>query len=356
MGYGSWSAMSYSAASATRAAAGIDDMHYNDDYSKGKVTGVSPVLDPTSKAGPTSPFAGTVMREVAISTEHPNPTPVAIVLDVTGSNYNSARIIHAKLPQLLGALQRIGGIEDPQIMMCFVGDAYCDRIPLQVGHFESDNKIDEMLENAVLEGGGSPGRIEVHESYELAAYFLAYHTSLETVEKQGRKGYVFFIADEKNYEQVTNDYGSYSSYHRGGAGHTLDSLIGDRIEADIPTTTVYTKLHEQYNVFHIMPPHSYSPAEIQPDWRKYLEIPERSVVLDQADVICEFIAGIMAMAEGGLELDEVGSALTDSGFDPVAVAAAGVALAKVGGGDSGGTVAKTEGSLGLDTDKGTDRI
>ena len=41
---------------------------------------VNELLDPSVKAGPTSPFAGKVMREVTISDEHPNPTPIAIVL------------------------------------------------------------------------------------------------------------------------------------------------------------------------------------------------------------------------------------------------------------------------------------
>ncbi len=286
------------------------------------------------------------MREVTISTEHPNPTPVVIVLDVTGSNIRSARVIHAKLPQLLGALQRIGGIEDPQIMMVFVGDAYCDDIPLQVGQFESDNKIDEMIENAILEGGGSPGLTECHESYELAAYFLWKHTHLETVEKQGRLGYVFFLADEKNYDKVTNDYAGYGRFR--SVTHTLDSLMGDVLEQDIPTTTVYKGLHEQYNVFHILPPHSYEAKVIQPDWRKYLQIAERSVVLDDADVVCEFIAGIMAMAEGGLDEDEVVDALTSAGFDPAAVASASKTLSKVGGGGGGGgAVAKVDGTLDL---------
>jgi len=348
MGSGTWSSVSYTAASTARADAGIDDMHYDADYRAGKVTTVSPVLDPKVKAGTASPFAGTVMREVAITTEHPNPTPIVIALDVTGSNYRGARIVHAKLPQLLGVLQRIGGIEDPQIMLMFIGDATCDEIPLQVGQFESDNKIDEMIENAILEGGGGGSS---QESYELGAYFLAYHTKLETVDTQGRKGYVFFIADETNYPELVNDF-------RGYRGHTLESLIGDKLEKAIPTADIYAKLQEQYNVFHLHPASShYKAKDHQPHWRKLLENPEHSVVLEDDSAVCEFVAGLLAMAEGGLELDEVQDALTDSGFDPVAVAAAGAALSKVGGGDgSGGTVAKTEGSLGMDSTTGTDRL
>lgn len=349
MGSGTWSSVSYSAAANTRAASGIDDMYYDADYRTGKVTGVSPVLDPKVKAGGASPFAGTVMREVAISTEHPNPTPIVIALDVTGSNIRGARVVHSKLPQLLGVLQRIGGIEDPQIMIMAIGDATCDAIPLQVGQFESDNKIDEMIENMILEGGGGG---QSTESYEIGAYFLGYHTHLETVETQGRKGYVFFIADEMNYPEVNNECnGSYR-------GHTLDSIMGDVLEKPIPTKDVYAKLHEQYNVFHLHPASSsYRAADHQPHWRKLLENPEYSVVLEDDSTVCEFIAGLLAMAEAGMDLDEMAEALEDSGFDKDAIASASAALAKVGAGSGGGPVATTtKGSLGIDSTGGTDRL
>lgn len=354
MGSGTWSSVSYNTTRAAYAASGIDDMHYDADYRAGKTTTVSPVLDPTVKAGTASPFAGTVMREVAISTEHPNPTPVVIALDVTGSNYRGAKVVHEKLPQLLGALQRIGGIEDPQIMIMAIGDATCDAIPLQVGQFESDNKIDEMIENMILEGGGGGQQTE---SYELGAYYLAYHTHLETVEQQGRKGYVFFIADEKNYPQLDNEF-SGGGYWGTSRSHTLESLVGDKLEKPIPTEDIYAKLHEQYNVYHLHPASSsYSATMTQPHWRALLENPEHSVVLADDSAVCEFVAGLLAMAEGGLELDEVADALTDSGFAPGAVAAAGAALAKVGAGSGGGgTVATTDGSLGLDSTGGTDRL
>src|SRR5258708_3529107 len=121
MGGGSWSSVSYLASARTRAAAGIDDFHYDSAIRSGKPAAkVNDLLDPTKTAGGGSPFKGKVMREVCITTEHPNPTPIAIGLDVTGSNYAAAKIVHAKLPQLFGVLQRTGGIEDPQIMPAFI--------------------------------------------------------------------------------------------------------------------------------------------------------------------------------------------------------------------------------------------
>ena len=82
-------------------------------------------------------------------------------------------MLQRKLPQLLGLLLRKGYADDPQIMFGAIGDATCDRAPLQVGQFESDNRMDDDLGRILLEGGGGGQKTE---SYELAMYFMARHT------------------------------------------------------------------------------------------------------------------------------------------------------------------------------------
>ena len=84
------------------------------------------------------------------------------------------RALQAKLPQLLGLLLRKGYAAHPQIMFGAIGDATCDRAPLQVGQFESDNRMDDDLSRILLEGGGGGQKTE---SYELALYFMARHTA-----------------------------------------------------------------------------------------------------------------------------------------------------------------------------------
>ena len=72
---------------------------------------------------------------------------------------------------------------DPQILFGAIGDATCDRAPLQVGQFESDNRMDDDLGRILLEGGGGGQKTE---SYELAMYFMARHTAIDCFEKRGR--------------------------------------------------------------------------------------------------------------------------------------------------------------------------
>lgn len=334
MGGGSWTVGAYNAHVTANAAAGRSTFDYSDSIRSGRVASAAhELLDPTTVAGPTSPFAGRVMREVTISAEHPNPTAIAVVLDVTGSNIRAAEVVHSKLPQLLGVLQRKGYADDPQINFCAIGDAYSDEVPLQVGQFESDNRLDEQLEAMYLESAGGGQR---SETYELAAYYLARHTYLEPFHQQGRKGYAFFIGDEMPYATLRRQFDAGYS-----ARHTLESLTGDRLEADLSTVEIFEELQKQYEVFFLFQAQgNYSQAEILPAWRKLLG--ERALVLDDPNAVCETIAGIVGMIERGYDADEVVADLTAIGADPDSVRAAGKALATV----TGGTAAvKASGTL-----------
>lgn len=341
MGSGAWDPYDYTTRAASKAAAGKSTFDYTDDVRAGRAQGVNALVDPKIVAGPTSPHAGQVMREVMISDEHPNPTAIAVILDVTGSNIAAATTAHSKLPQLHGLLQRKGYAADPQILFGAIGDATCDSVPLQMGQFESDNRMDEQLEAIYLESGGGG---QNHETYELAAYFLARHTYLQPWETQGRKGYVFFIGDELPYDMIRRDYGM----------HTLQSLIGDSLEADVSTEAIFRELLERYEVFFLFQVQgSYMKDQIVPTWAKLLG--ERAMVLDDPSAVCEVIATILGTMEGGYELAEVKQDLLAAGANASAVNAAAKAVSTVVGNSA---VASASGSAlpGMDADSGTTAV
>src|SRR5712691_12865811 len=149
MGSGRWSTDVYDAAANYRAATGTSAFAHTDTGA----THVHPDLDPF----------GVTVRESRDSAEHPRSLAIAVLFDVTGSMGGVPRVLQAKLPQLLGLLLRKGYVRDPQIMFGAIGDATCDSAPLQVGQFESDNRMDGDLERIVLEGGGGGQK---RESYE----------------------------------------------------------------------------------------------------------------------------------------------------------------------------------------------
>lgn len=342
MGGGSWSSHTYDDDAATRAAAGIGAFDYTDRINAGAAPQqVNPLVDPKIVAGPTSPHAGQVMREVMISDEHPDPTAIAVILDVTGSNIDAARVAHSKLPELHGLLQRKGYASDPQILFGAIGDANSDVVPLQVGQFESDNRMDEQLAAIYLEGNGGG---QVHETYELAAYFLTRHTYLQPWELQGRKGYAFFIGDEMPYPAVRRAYDS----------HTLQALIGDTLESDVPTEQIFQELQERYEVFFLFQRQgSYRAEDILPAWRKLLG--ERALILDDAAAVCETIAATLGMLEAGYDADQVHQDLIAAGANPAAARAATKAVSTF---VSGAAVATASGSAlpGMDASSETERI
>src|ERR1700753_700054 len=149
MGSGRWSTNVYDAAARFRAATGASAFGYSDSGA----TRTHPDLDPR----------GRTVRESRDSAEHPESLAIAVLFDVTGSMRDVPRTLQAKLPQLLGLLLRKGYATDPQIMFGGIGDATCDRAPLQVGQFESDNRMDDDLGRILLEGGGGGEQIQCYD-------------------------------------------------------------------------------------------------------------------------------------------------------------------------------------------------
>ena len=284
MGSGRWSTDVYSAAAGYRAATGTSAFAYSDSGARK----AHPALDPTNIG----------VRESRDSDEHPHSTPIAVLFDVTGSMGTVPRTLQTKLPQLLGLLTRKGYATDPHLLFGAIGDATCDRVPLQIGQFESDNRMDEDLARIVLEGGGGGQR---RESYELAMYFMARHTSLDSVVQRGRRGYLFIIGDEMAYPQVKPK--------------EVKRFVGDKLGEPIGIEAMLAELRRTFDVYYIMPAAAGwgGDAEILGYWRKLLG--QQVIELDDLDAVCETIALTVGLGEESIDLDggladlvEVGSA------------------------------------------------
>lgn len=168
-------------------------------------------------------------------------TPIVVAFDVTRSRGDDVKIIFDKLPMLIGQAIGKNYVDNPQISFCAIGDATAgDRAPLQVGSFESDTTLDQIMANIWLEkGGGGTGQ----ESYELAAYMYAYKSQLDANSKRGEKGYFFFIGDEGFYPTVSREQ--------------IAQIIGDAPDADLSSEAVFAALQEKYEVFYIFPKKSW---------------------------------------------------------------------------------------------------
>jgi hypothetical protein len=256
--------------------------HFGHDHAvrTGKARGVHATVDPLKlKDGP---------RESRDSAEHPLSLPIAVIFDVTGSMGGIPVILQEKLALLMDVIIARANIADPQILVGAVGDSLCDRFPFQVGQFESDNRFDEQLRNLILEGGGGGQDME---SYGLAYRFAARHTVTDAFEKRGKKGYFVTIGDEKPWPHVT--------------AAEIEGIFGIAGQADEAVEDLIAKARERWELFHIFPTqaaHGGNDA-IKGRWRELLG--ERVIMLNEAELVCETIAGLVHMLETSHDLDKV---------------------------------------------------
>ncbi len=179
---------------------------------------------------------GVVARECLDTAAMPKVTPIAFAMDVTRSRGTDAKIVYEQTLPFLGALFMTQAVTDPQLLFLAFGDAKSDHAPLQVGQFESDDRMDNDLERLWLEeGGGGTGE----ESSELVAYFLARHTKIDAVDKRGQKGFCFFTSDEAPYPVVSAE--------------EVKRIIGDNLPGDIPTPQIFAELQRRFNTYLLYP-------------------------------------------------------------------------------------------------------
>ena len=178
---------------------------------------------------------GVMIRESRDCDEHPCTVPIVLALDVTGSMGSVPHyLVKEGLPKMMASMIQ-HGVADPQVMFLAIGDHECDSSPLQVGQFESsDELLDKWLTSVFLEGGGGGND---GESYLLAWYFAANHTSIDSYEKRGKKGFLFTIGDEPTLKSIP--------------GRTLKEIMGDGQYGDVTAAELLSKASEKFNVYHL---------------------------------------------------------------------------------------------------------
>jgi len=299
MGSGMFDPGAYDDHIRAKAAAGSSTFDYSDAQTPGHRV-VHPDLDPRWRNQ-----AGQLIRESRDGDEHPEATPIVVVLDVTGTMGNVVHAIHASLKNLYGLLLTRGYVRDPQILFAAVGDSsirggrMCDEVPLQVAQFESDLRATLQLESMVIEGGGGGQK---HESYQNAAYFLAEHTVHDAWEKRRKKGYVFFIGDELAWPNVEPA--------------EIAALVGDAPPAPIPTAEIFARLRQRYDVFFILPDGASfgGDRQVLGYWRKLLG--ENVLQLQEPNGAAELIALSIGLREAVIDLDDGDRHLRELGVDP----------------------------------------
>ena len=220
MGGGRWDATDWKSYTTTRS---YDTKSTAEIYSS---KGMDSELDPK----------GVKMRESRDSADNPMSNAIIIGLDVTGSMSSVLDAMARKgLNALVTNIYDRKPVSDPHIMCMGIGDVECDRAPLQITQFEADIRIAKQLEKLYLEGGGGGNS---YESYAIAWYFAAMHTSIDCFDKRGKRGYLFTAGDEEPTPRLT-------------AAH-LKHFLGEGPQADLMAADLLAMASRQYDVYHLM--------------------------------------------------------------------------------------------------------
>lgn len=284
MGGGAWDSNAYHSSTASRAATGTPAFSYTKS-----ATSVHANLNPARINS--KPFGKLESRD---STEHPNSNPVLVCFDVTGSNSARAVDFQKRLPNLMDLLNKY--LADPQVAVAANDDYKVEGVnSVQISDFESDNRVDDHIRNIWLvnDGGGNDG-----ESYDLLLYAAARKVVLDSVEKRGKKGYMFMYADEPIFKHVSKA--------------EVKDVFGDAIEKDIPIAEVIEEARRNFNVFLIWPEGGFRHARDQ-----YVKLFGDDFVLtsQHPNLLCELIASTVGLYESKATPDSVIHDLVAVGVD-----------------------------------------
>jgi len=219
------------------------------------------------------------IRESRDSDAHPESLAVMVFLDVTGS---MGRIPESIIKNELGTLMNTiidNGVLHPQILFGAIGDHISDKVPIQIGQFESGEvELDKWLKNTFIEGNGGGQRME---SYLLAWIIAGRHTSIDCFEKRNQKGFLITIGDEASWDKLDV--------------YSLKKFLG---YAEAEEVTDVQLLEEAQRLYHIhVNEGSYTDDPyVLGYWKKMLG--ERLIVLDDYHSICACIATLIAVQHG----------------------------------------------------------
>lgn len=263
---------------------------------------------------------GIAFRESRDSGDNPNSNAIIVGLDVTGSMGAVLDVMARKgLPTLMTEIYNRKPVSDPHVMCLAIGDAECDRAPLQATQFEADIRIAQQLEKIWLEMGGGGNR---YEGYALAWYFAALHTKIDCFEKRGKKGYLFTVGDEEPTPKLLQS--------------DLVRIFGPGVQADLQMQDILTLASRQWEIFHLIVDegsHARTfPKEVDKKWKEVLG--QRAIHLADHTKLAEVIVSTIQVAEGA----DHASVTTSWDGKTKSVVAAAIKDVAVGTNASGGIV------------------
>jgi hypothetical protein len=152
--------------------------------------------------------------------------PLIIAVDVTGSMASWPAEIFDRLPLLYNTLSQYR--EDLEICFAAIGDASCDRWPLQVTSFAGGFDLEQLLGSLYGEGGGG----DAPESYGLFAHWVNTHVEVPSLSETP-----FLIV-----------YGDITMHEKVPKGE-IEHYLGDSVAKDVDAVEAWRTLAQTWNAW-----------------------------------------------------------------------------------------------------------
>jgi hypothetical protein len=206
-----------------------------------------------------------------IRSESSNPLIVAV--DVTGSMASWPFEIFDRLPLLYNTLSQYR--EDLEICFAAVGDAGCDRWPLQVTTFAGGYDLEQLLGSLFGEGGGG----DAPESYGLFAHWV--NTHVETP-KAGETPFMIVFGDAPMHPKTP----------KGQITH----LLGDQA-GEVDSIQAWRQVCQNWNVWFLRRPTGKPGDEVDQQWGQAITAQKIFHIEDEQRAV-DYAMGLIARAWG----------------------------------------------------------
>jgi hypothetical protein len=223
------------------------------------------------------------VRESVMSAANPHPTPIIVGLDVSGSMGRVVEACRRGLGTLFEETIKRQPVSDPHVLAMAIGDMECDRFPVQATQFEADPvTIGKQIEQLTIERGGGGND---HESYLGPWYFAAMRTSCDAF-KEGRKGYLFTVGDERPQMKLRKE--------------EIARWFGDQPTRDYTASELLAVIERDWHVFHILVEEGDymrgAAAGTTRAWREVMG--QRAILLSDHRKMAEVIISTIEVTEG----------------------------------------------------------
>lgn len=237
----------------------------DEDAKKAKSAGPRAYVD---RGGPNEQLTS---AKKLIKTDSPNPLIVGV--DVTGSMQRWPFEIFDRLPLLYQTLSQYR--PDLEISFVAIGDARCDRWPLQCTSFSKGFELDQNLKALHGEGGGG----DAPESYGLFAWWVHTHVTVKTNERP----FLIVFGDATMHDQVLE----------GEVRHVL----GDELAQPVNATAIWRQVSRTWNTWFLRRPGGTKGDGVDQQWSSAIGA-QQIVHMDDEQRAVDYAMGLVARSWG----------------------------------------------------------